>query len=423
MPTSRDQQQKQKQHEANVEVVRLWQLPDDFFALSTERQWSAMTAITSKAEPHPKGRRRTPCSISFGDDALAVSFFLITLGTPLGIAALIVLSVLLSSYRMLVATIIVSIILALHPMPTRDWRRTRLSLALIRYFSMEVLVDRSNPLLDGFATSAVDDAAATTSFVSSSAAFSSASTTNGIDLPLVCLACPHGVFNYGAMIWCAMSRWFVGWEQNSAAASVVKYVPGLRYMDQLIWAEDAGRSSIQRVSRKRCTVDNNGGDDDDDDDDDDAVTGETRRYGGMLGIVPDGILGAFRCRGGVDELAIGPRRGLMRLCIEEGATVLAAWFFGTTDMLTVVQDPFGIMEWASRKMQAGMMGFYGRWGMPVPRRIPVSLCVAPYKCQKMDNPTKEDVEMVHNAVYGGLNKIYNEQKIYAGYPDRTLHIS
>lgn len=306
------------------------------------------------------------------------------------------------------ATIFATIVLAFHPMPTpNDWRRTKLALALTRYFTMEVLLDRSNPLLKGVATPAVDE---TQSFASSSSS-SNNDDDMKLHLPLVCLACPHGVFNYGAMIWCCMSRWFVGWEQNTAAASVVKYVPGLRYMDTLIWAEDAGRSSIQQVLRKRCTIPPN----------DDE--GETRKYGGMLGIVPDGILGAFRCKGGVDELAIGPRRGLMRLCIEEGATVMAAWFFGTTDMLTVVQDPFGVMEWASRKMQAGMMGFYGRWGMPVPRRIPVSLCVAPYRCQQMDNPTKEDVEKVHNAVYGGLKRAYDEQKICAGYPDRTLHIS
>jgi hypothetical protein len=62
--------------------------------------------------------------------------------------------------------------------------------------------------------------------------------TNAVDsdayneqlLPLLCLACPHGVFNYGAIIWCCFSRWFVGWEQYTGAANVVKYVPGLRYM-------------------------------------------------------------------------------------------------------------------------------------------------------------------------------------------------
>ena len=62
-------------------------------------------------------------------------------------------------------------------------------------------------------------------------------------------------------------------------------------------------------------------------------------------------------------------------------------------------------------------------GLPVRRRIPVSLCVAPYKCAKVDNPTKEEVEKVHEVVYGRLRRVYDEQKVYAGYPDRSLHVS
>ena len=69
------------------------------------------------------------------------------------------------------------------------------------------------------------------------------------------------------------------------------------------------------------------------------------------------------------ELVIGKRRGLMRLCLAEGAQVHAAFFFGTSDLLTVVQDPWGLMETLSRKMRAGVMGFYGRWFLPIPRRV------------------------------------------------------
>lgn len=407
--------------DGSMQVIRLWQLPANFFTLTSSQQWDVIESITYPATAYPNAgprQRRTPCGMSFQDDMLAVWFFLVTLGTPLAIGTSIVASIILQSMRLLGLTLAVSAILAFHPLPRQptsnmkgDWRRTRLSLALIRYFSMEVLIDRSDDLLKDVATRAVQDSDVFFGNTNKVGDKSDNKDHGGINLPLVCLACPHGVFNYGAIIWCAISEWFVGWEQYTAAASVIHHVPGLRYMNQLVWAEDAGRKSIQKVLRKRCEVDVEG------------KKNDKRKYGGMLGIVPDGILGAFRCKGGVDELAIGPRRGLMRLCMEEGATVLAAWFFGTTDMLTVVQDPFGIMEYVSRKMQAGMMGFYGRWGLPVPRRVPVSLCVAPYKCAKVDNPTKEEVEKVHEAVYGGLRKVYDEQKIYAGYPDRSLHVS
>lgn len=136
--------------------------------------------------------------------------------------------------------------------------------------------------------------------------------------------------------------------------------------------------------------------------------------------MPDGILGAFRCKPGVDELLIGKKRGLMRICAEEGCSVQAVWCFGTTDMLTVLQDPFGLMETASRKLKTGILGYYGRWGLPVPRRVAVSIALTSVQATKIESPTAEQVEELHAKVYGTLGQVYDAQKAYAGYPERSL---
>jgi hypothetical protein len=92
-------------------------------------------------------------------------------------------------------------------------------------------------------------------------------------------------------------------------------------------------------------------------------------------------------------------------------------------MLTVIQDPWGIMEKASRKMKVAILGYYGRWGLPVPRRVPVSLILAPHKCEKKNaSPTDEELEDLHTTVYGKLTKVYDDQKAFAGYPDMSLII-
>ena len=98
-------------------------------------------------------------------------------------------------------------------------------------------------------------------------------------------------------------------------------------MHSIIWIVSASKRSIVKALRERCPVESQGG----------------LRRGGVLGIPPDGILGAFRSRPGVDvkscaielfdvsrrwraggdaidccftqELVIGKRRGLMRLCL------------------------------------------------------------------------------------------------------------
>lgn len=92
-------------------------------------------------------------------------------------------------------------------------------------------------------------------------------------------------------------------------------------------------------------------------------------------------------------------------------------------MLTVVQDPFGIMEFLSRKARAGVMYFYGRWFLPVPRRVAVTVCVAPVSTVKTADPSRAALDALHDEVYGKLQKVYDDQKRFAGYPDRTLIIT
>jgi hypothetical protein len=398
------------ERQKRIEVVRVWQLPQTFFSLDLDAQWHALEAVTSPAVPLTEPRK--PCPLSLADDCLAMGFFLVTLALPISIALAAVPLALGGCWPQLAWLGALVAVLALHPMPRKSvWGRSnRLIIALFRYFSFELLVDRNDPFQDGLMKLLGTRGADTEAF-------------QRRNLPAIYLACPHGVFNYGAIMWCCISRWFTGWYQITGAAAAVTKVPGLRYMDLPIWMENPTRANIkeemQRADRARRPAGSvrrpDAGE---------AGLSDRQRVGGMIGMVPDGILGAFRGRAGVDELVIGKKRGLMRIAAEEGATVWAAWFFGTTELLTVVQDPFRVMEGLSRKLKAGIMGFYGRWGLPVPRRVPLSLVVAPTKVAKVENPTKEQVDAVHDAVYlKGLCRVYEEQKAYAGYPNRTLVVS
>ena len=69
-----------------------------------------------------------------------------------------------------------------------------------------------------------------------------------------------------------------------------------------------------------------------------------------------------------------------------------------------------------------MLLSYGRWLLPIPRRIAITLCTDAYKCQKIASPTKELVENIHEKVYTSLKNIYEEQKEMAGYAGRSLRI-
>jgi hypothetical protein len=168
----------------NMEVIRMWQLPDGFFDLALNQQWAAVARVTAKAEPLAGPRQL--CSMTRRDDALAVAFFLVTLGLPIALVAVSVALVAARAWAGLATLGCVAAGLALHPMPrqTLAWRSSHLCLALLRYFSFEFLIDRADPLVKAFATPVVD----TDAFQAQ-------------HLPAIYLACPHGVFNYGAVLW------------------------------------------------------------------------------------------------------------------------------------------------------------------------------------------------------------------------------
>ena len=50
-------------------------------------------------------------------------------------------------------------------------------------------------------------------------------------------------------------------------------------------------------------------------------------------------------------------------------------------------------------------------------------CVAPGRTTKTASPSIEDVERLHEQVYGRLKAVYDAQKAFAGYGDRELVVS
>lgn len=367
----------------SVDIIQLWRLPLGFFELSLEDQWKAMGDVTVHGKRLPG--RRQPCPMAWWEQAHFIGWSLLTLGLPFAILPV---TVLLAAARPSLVKYWLSLlgVLALHPIKPYQIvdRRRRIGVILARYFSMEIVVDRCDPSIQHFGTPKVD------------AQFMD-------DLPVFAVACPHGVLNFGAIIWVYFSRWISGHEQYTAGAPFLMHVPGLRYLAAALWFIHADRKTLIRHLRERPV--------------------DSTRRGGTIGIVPDGITGIFHSSPGVDSLHLGSKRGLMRIACEEGAWLAAGWFPGTTDTFTVIQDPFGILKWISRKLRLSLFLCYGRWGLPIPRRVPTAMCPAPVRAPRIERPSDEDVERIHQEVYGGLAKRFDKLKHFVGSGDRTLQLT
>ena len=78
--------------------------------------------------------------------------------------------------------------------------------------------------------------------------------------------------------------------------------------------------------------------------------------GAAVGLCPDGIGGIFTAASGAvpwgrDALALGRKRGLMRLVLRHGATCMPGYFVGTLQLYTISHDRFGILAALSRRLR------------------------------------------------------------------------
>ena len=374
---------------------QVWRLRDDFFELETEdARFAALAEVCVPAEPLQGPRVLPP--MSAWEQSIVIGYCSLV-ALPLGILSSSAICVGFGWWRLLGLTLAGSLTLALQPLPfTRESRRRRVGLLLCKYFALELMCDRdAGPFSAMFGT----PAAGCDSQGRKGRSARVSSEAIGRDGPVISCACPHGVMNYGAVAFSFLSRWFIGNEQVTAVASAVKHTPGLRQFAAPLWPVDAGRDELLPRLKER---------------------------GQTVGIIPDGINGIFaRCKadgsgGAGDAVVLGAKRGLMRLALESGAGCMASYFVGTLNIYSIWQDRWGVLRWLSRKTRLSLFLFYGRWGLPIPRRYPITAigCFVPAPDgAPIPQPTSQQLDEHHERVYHGLARAYEDARAALGLPE------
>ena len=326
-------------------LIQLYKLPLDFFSLPSDAErLAAIEACTVKAEARAASQRELPPMTFF--EQLQVILYCSLLATPLLMIGAVACCLLFGYWRSLGIVAVVSITLMLQPLPHQpSTRRGQIGILLCRYFAIEFCVDRESP---GVPLSGIGGTRALNTLLAaadagqtdvvgvdetpgqqqamtdpSSSSSSSSSSRVVIGGPMINMACPHGVMNFGAVVFCYFSRWLVGSDQVTAVAGAVQVTPGLRQFAAPIWPVGASREELSALLQRKK----------------------------VIGIIPDGINGIFARKSdgsaGGDAVVVGPKRGLMRLALEHGALVMAAYFVGTLGVYTVWQDRWGVLRYLS----------------------------------------------------------------------------
>lgn len=160
--------------------------------------------------------------------------------------------------------------------------------------------------------------------------------------PWIGYGVPHGVFPFGNVLCVAAIR-VMGIPFVGTSADVVLRVPLLRWLAMLGVVSAAKGCVVAHLNR-----------------------------GINVGLVPDGIAGIFKLSPREEVVAVANRRGAARLALEHGITIHPGYLLGNTAAYRVWHDSSGVLERLSRTLRVSLMIFWGRWGLPVPFRTPIS---------------------------------------------------
>lgn len=136
-----------------------------------------------------------------------------------------------------------------------------------------------------------------------------------------------------------------------------------------------------------------------------------------------------------------PQRDVPSLRCRAGANIAPVYFFGNSSLLTAWQVP-GLSQ-LSRFLRMAIIFPSGRWGLAMPRRLPITMARPawttplpprppyhrtrpqvigdPVPVRQCDDPTEQQVNETHAAFCQALTKTYNDHRhLYPGWKDRPL---
>ncbi len=222
---------------------------------------------------------------------------------------------------------------------------------------------------------------------------------------------PHGIVPIQACLWAAYShQHYDDIYGFGAAAAVVSYLPVVRQLLGWLTCLPASYETLRRgITMGDCPPANRAG----------------RKPKNMY-ILAGGLAEVFTSTPNRDIIVYRKRRGLCRLSIETGAKIIPVYVFGGTSFFQNLATGDGFLSRFSRWLRVTFTLFWGQYLLPIPYPAKVRLVVAeplkfPEGC-KPGEPSEECVAELHQRYIESIQKLFDDYKAAAGYPDAKLEI-
>jgi 2-acylglycerol O-acyltransferase 2 len=92
--------------------------------------------------------------------------------------------------------------------------------------------------------------------------------------------------------------------------------------------------------------------------------------GKSLSLIPGGIAEMFQIKRKQEIVLLKERKGFVRLALQHGAPLVPVYVFGNSRLLRLFKLP-ELFERLSRWFQISLTPFFGRFGLPIPFRLPL----------------------------------------------------
>lgn len=223
---------------------------------------------------------------------------------------------------------------------------------------------------------------------------------------------PHGMLctgifgNFGSN-YSSFSKLFPGLKINAITINMQFFIPFTRELMLGLGGCSASRESLHYL-----------------------LTDKTERR--AVALVVGGAAEAFYCRPGPYRIILKKRKGFVRIALETGTPLVPVFSFGETRLFSQVDNPPG--SWIYRIQNAfrkavgftpciplGRGMFQYSFGI-VPHRYPVHTVVGkPIYVEKVENPTQEQVNALHETFTKELISLFEENKHkYEANPEKPL---
>ena len=210
-------------------------------------------------------------------------------------------------------------------------------------------------------------------------------------IPSVYAFGPHGVFGIGPTIQAMINGIVLGEDFHLLAASAVFQVPFYNAFLKMLGAKSVDRKSFT----------------------------STLQQGRSVGVIPGGIAEMFVVNPKEEVMMVQNRKGFISIALETGTQIIPCYCFGNTQTFRCYSNSW--LEAFSRKFQASIILFWGRWGTPVPFRSPILTVMGrPILCPKVEKPSTELINEYHELYLRETRRIYDTYKNTYEWQSRPL---